>query len=263
MIAYYEFGPPWGGFAVLTRIPQTWTSAGPITVRTSHMNMETLTDIPFVLGAPALMAWLRIEPDSEDAGEFEALLDLTRRGAKPKAVYSMFFIEDKGVDTVTLNGITFASRALRRNLADVERVFAYVATCGQEVDAVLPVQGDLLKDYWREVIKESLLESATTYLFGELQRKYRIAQTATMNPGSGDATVWPIEQQRELFALLGDVEAGIGVQLTPSYLMVPNKTVSGILFPTERDFRTCQVCHRDPCPNRRAPFDAAMWAALQ
>ena len=225
--------------------------------------METLTDIPFVLDAPALMAWLRIEPDSEDADDLASMLDLARLGARPKATWKMVFIDDKGTDTVTLDGITFASRALRRNLDEVERVFAYVATCGHEVDVALPVQGDLLKDYWREVIKESLLESAYNYLFGELQRKYRISQTATMNPGSGDANVWPIEQQRELFALLGDVQAGIGVQLTPSYLMTPNKTVSGILFPTVKDFRTCQVCHRDPCPNRRAPFDEAMWASLQ
>jgi hypothetical protein len=191
------------------------------------------------------------------------MLEVARREARPKAFYRMAFIEDKGADTVTLDGITFRSRLLRANLEEVERVFAYVVTCGHEVDIALPAQGDLLKDYWREVIKESLLEGAYTYLFGELQRKYRLTQTATMNPGSGDAVVWPIEQQRELFALLGDVEARIGVQLTPSCLMVPNKTVSGILFPTEKDFRTCQVCHRDPCPNRRAPFDEAMWAALQ
>ena len=45
--------------------------------------------------------------------------------------------------------------------------------------------------------------------------------------------------------------------------MIPNKTVSGLLFPTEEDFHTCQVCHRDPCPNRRAPFDAAVWQSLR
>ena len=81
--------------------------------------------------------------------------------------------------------------------------------------------------------------------------------------GSGDATVWPIEQQRQLFALLGDVKSAIGVRLTDSCLMVPNKTVSGIRFPTEKDFRACQVCHRKECPNRSAPFDKALWDSLQ
>jgi len=45
--------------------------------------------------------------------------------------------------------------------------------------------------------------------------------------------------------------------------MVPNKTVSGVRFPTEHDFRACQVCHRDDCPSRSAPFDAELWEAIQ
>jgi hypothetical protein len=75
-----------------------------------------------------------------------------------------------------------------------------------------------------------------------------------MNPGSGDADVWPIQQQRELFSLLGDVQGELGVSLTESCLMVPNKTVSGLIFPTEIDFESCQVCKRKDCPNRRAPY---------
>ena len=38
---------------------------------------------------------------------------------------------------------------------------------------------------------------------------------------------------------------GIGVTLTDTFLMLPNKTVSGIFYPTEVDFVTCQLCHRD------------------
>ncbi len=225
--------------------------------------VETLMDFPFQLDVQALMTRLRIRLGSEDAGEFAAMAEAAQEGARPKAVYRVSFIDDKGDDTVTMEGITFTSRLLRRNLDAVERVFAYVVTCGREIDRVLPAQGDLLKDYWRDAIKEALLTNAYEYLFDELQRRYRLPQTATMNPGSGDAFVWPIEQQRELFALLEDVEGRIGVELTPSYLMVPNKTVSGILYATEQDFRTCQVCHRDPCPNRRAPFDEVLWASLQ
>ncbi len=82
---------------------------------------------------------------------------------------------------------------------------------------------------------------------------------ATMDPGSGDADLWPIEQQKELFSVLGDVEARIGVRLTDSMLMVPTMSVSGIVFPTEAEFASCQVCHREGCPRRTAPFDEAVW----
>jgi hypothetical protein len=87
-----------------------------------------------------------------------------------------------------------------------------------------------------------------------------------MSPGSGDADTWPIQQQADLFALLGgidEVRKQSGVELTDSFLMIPNKTVSGIQFPTETDFRSCQVCHREGCPSRSAPFDAKLWEMMQ
>jgi hypothetical protein len=83
-----------------------------------------------------------------------------------------------------------------------------------------------------------------------------------MNPGSGDANVWPIEQQKELFSLFGDVENLIGVRLTDSFLMVPNKSVSGICFPTEINFQSCQLCHRMNCNGRKAPFDRKLWESV-
>jgi hypothetical protein len=61
--------------------------------------------------------------------------------------------------------------------------------------------------------------------------------------------VWPIRQQRGLFSLFGNVKALIGVELTKSYLIVPNKTVSGVRFPSEVDWRTCQVCQWEDCPS--------------
>ena len=57
-----------------------------------------------------------------------------------------------------------------------------------------------------------------------------------------------------------DVEKLIGVRLTDSFLMVPMKSISGILFPTEVRFESCQLCPRKDCPGRRAPYDQALWS---
>jgi hypothetical protein len=138
-----------------------------------------------------------------------------------------------------------------------------VATCGHELDGVALPAGDVLVQFWWDAIKAEVLSAARAHLLAHLTERFRLGQTARMSPCSGDADVWPIEQRRLLFALLGGVTPFIGVILTDSCLMIPNKTVSGILFPTEHDFRTCQVCYRDPCPNRTAPFDAAVWRSLR
>ena len=225
--------------------------------------MEALTQIAPALDTAALMARVHVAPDSEDADAFTALVDQAREVARPKVLYAEAFVEGRGDDTIRIEGITFTSRMLRRNLEAVERVFPYVATCGQEMDGIALPAGEVLVQFWWDAIKAELLSAARAHLLAHLTDRFRLGQTARMSPGSGDAEVWPIEQQRLLFALLGGVTPFIGVILTESCLMIPNKTVSGLLFPTEEDFQTCQVCHRDVCPNRRAPFDAAVWHSLR
>jgi hypothetical protein len=225
--------------------------------------MEVIKDIPFKLDASALLERVHIRPDSDDAQDFEKLLQLARQIGKPKALYTEVYVVLSGKDTVSLNGIGFTSLMLRENLTNIDRVFPFIATCGREMDQVSGSDNNILKLFWWDVIKESLLLAASQYLLNLLERRFQLKRTASMNPGSGDVNVWPIEQQRDLFSLLGDVRGQIGVELTDSFLMVPNKTVSGIHFPTERDFRTCQVCHREKCPNRRAPFDQALWESIQ
>jgi predicted transcriptional regulator len=74
-----------------------------------------------------------------------------------------------------------------------------------------------------------------------------------MAPGSLED--WPIEEQKPLFVILGDVETSIGVRLTENLVMVPTKSISGIYFPTEISFYSCQLCPRKDCISRKAAFD--------
>lgn len=225
--------------------------------------MHTLTDIPFALDREALMKQARVEAGTEDAAEWHALADEAQRVGRPKAAYTVAFIESRDGDTVRIGGQSFTSRTLVRNLDSVERVFPIVATCGHEMDEAFAAGGDMLKEFWWDLIKTQLLGAANRYLNEHLHRRFRLDKTATMRPGSGDASVWPIAQQKELFAVLGDVRQAIGVTLTDSCLMIPNKTTSGLMFPTEKDFRSCEVCHRENCPSRHAPFNKALWEAIQ
>ncbi len=151
------------------------------------------------------------------------------------------------------------SKVLRSNLAEVERVFPYVATCGRELDTIPIEADDIFGQFCRDTIKEMALHLALAHLVDHLKQAYALETLVTMNPGSGDVNVWPIEQQKELFAFFGNVPESIGVVLTDSCLMVPNKTVSGLFYPSEDGFQSCQLCHKEKCPNRRAPFDPHRW----
>ncbi len=226
------------------------------------MKTIVLDVIPVALDIDDLQGRLHLAPNSDSAREFRELAEEAGRLARPKALFRECFVEHRGVDSVTLETVTFTSRALRAHLDQVERVFPFVATCGREIDNLVVPAGDLLRQYWLDAIKAAFLECSRSYLRTHLEVKYALGKTSSMHPGSGDATVWPIEQQAQLFSLLGNVEGQIGVTLTGSFLMIPIKSVSGILFPTETNFQSCQLCHRANCPSRKAQFDERLWKSI-
>jgi hypothetical protein len=227
-----------------------------------EIKMVSFTEIPFALNTNQLFEYLRIKPGTDRAKEFGDLVSEVRKIGKPKALYKASFIDEKGEDTITLDGVTFTSLALRKNLDSIERVFPYVATCGTEIDDIEIGQGDLQKKIWISFLKGSLLQASMQFLREHLTKRYGVSNLSSMNPGSGDASVWPFEQQRELFSMCGDVEVFIGVRLTKSLVLVPDMSVAGILFPTEADFQSCQLCHRENCRFRRVPFDRELWESI-
>ncbi len=225
--------------------------------------MTVLTDIPFSLSVQRLLTQLHLGAETEETAEFSELVELAQRVGRPKAAYRETYITDRAPDAVQIDNVWFTSRALARKLAEVQRVFVAVATCGSEMDQANPAAGDPLLEYARDLLKMDLLNAARISLTSHIRRRYQLALTASMSPGSGDASIWPIEQQQQLFGLLPGYEEKLGVRLTDSCLMIPNKTISCVIFRASEDFRTCVVCQRENCPSRRAAFDAAEWAALQ
>jgi len=223
------------------------------------MDMNHLTDIPFTLNVEQLLARNRIKPGTEYGKKFEALIEKVQRIGKPKAMYSVSFIDEKGEDFITINDTVFTSIVLRKNMDAIERVFPYLATCGTEVDEIKPNPGDTLESFWLHHLKTCLLESAMGYLIKHIDTTYKTGKLSSMNPGSGDECVWPIEQQADLFPLFVDVYSRIGVRLTEASVLVPQASLMGIFFQTEIDFESCQLCHRNQCPSRRAPFNKEMW----
>jgi hypothetical protein len=225
--------------------------------------MKVLADIPFKLDINDLLKQNNLKEGTDHAVEFKSLFDMAEKTGKPKAIFKECFIDKKGTEVVSIDGIAFKSHVLRKNLDSIERVFAYVVTCGKEVDAIEISQGDFLKEYWLDTIKQALLDFSRKYLDEYISQKYNVNKTASMQPGSGDVSVWPIEQQKELFLILGDVESLIGVKLTESSLMLPVKSISGIIYPTQVDFKSCQLCYRKKCPRRRIPFNKDLWETMQ
>jgi hypothetical protein len=164
-------------------------------------------------------------------------------------------VEEKNESSVVVAGIRFTSKVLRRNLEGIGRVFPYVVTMGAALDKVIADEEDLLNRYLLDEIANIALREARRHFEDHLCLKYGLKKISFMAPGS--LADWPIQEQTPLFSLLGDVESAIGVRLTDSLLMMPRKSVSGIYFPTETSFFSCQLCPREHCDGRKAKYDEA------
>jgi hypothetical protein len=256
--------------------------------------MRILDDVPFAVDAEEVFSLLHLDAESQYADEIHVLIDRARQVARPRALYEIAFVEERAAESVVIGEATrdlerilargsagdrppsdgppgadtsparqararFVSKVLRANLDEVERVFPYLATCGPELDAISIARDDIFGQFCRDTLKEMALHAAMSHLVTHLKEAYSLESLVSMNPGSGDVGVWPIQQQRELFAFFGDAPDAIGVVLTESCLMVPNKSVSGLFYPSEDGFQSCQLCHREKCPGRRAPFDPHLW----
>lgn len=219
--------------------------------------MEILDAGPVSFDLDELLPRLHVAPGSEDAAMLAELAARARAVARPKALLDVCYVEGRGPDSVTIGGITFTSRVLAVNLQQAHRIFAYVATCGVELDTLANQVHDPLQRFWMEEMKIIALGAASARLRQHIDATYQPGPLSAMNPGS--LQDWPITQQTQLFALLGGMEEAIGVRLTDSFLMVPNKSISGIYFPSEVSFQSCRLCPREVCPGRQAPYDPSLW----
>lgn len=215
--------------------------------------MEILDHIPVEISVEEILTHLHLESNSKYFGEVEEIVNLAQPIMRPKAIYDVKYIELIGKDKVDIGGVRFNSRVLRVNLEKVGKVFPYVATSGMEVEEIKVPEDDLMGKFILDTVKEIGLRTASKYLYEHIINKYRIEEMSSMNPGSLED--WPISEQVPLFSLFGDVKKLIGVSLTSSFLMIPIKSVSGIYFPTETSFASCQLCPREKCPNRKAKYD--------
>lgn len=213
---------------------------------------------------PSLTRYKRsIRFDDIDDAQDDAitLYEVAAKKLQPKVMLKELFIdahgEHDGLPTITIGDTTFKGKALKV-LQDVNRVMAYVTTCGNEMETFDLSSLDMLAFYWIDMVKNQALSTARKSMFAYCSEQLGITKPLSVNPGSGNVDIWPISQMQGLFKLMGGGHQ-VGVSLTESSLMVPNKTISGLIFASaDSDYESCAYCERERCPNRRVPFKERM-----
>ncbi len=220
-------------------------------------SVKIIASIQFKADRRRLQQILHVGETSRYLPRLLSLVDEAERIAHPKAMYRQVWVGQRGDDWVELDGRRFVSRVMSVNLQDAGQAFFFVATCGVELEEWSLSIADMLEKFWADTIKEMALAAAVQAIEAQLQRRYHFSELSAMHPGSLED--WPLRAQQDVFDMLGGAATEIGVTLTPSFVMRPVKSVSGIYFPTSASFASCQLCPRENCRSRRAPFDAELF----
>ncbi len=216
----------------------------------------TKLEVPFSPSYEKYCTLIRLNayPDAEEAAR--TLFEATVEHLHPKSLIVTEYIENRSKEgsevILQVGSSTFRGKVLSE-LENVHRLFPYIASCGDEMETYDTASLDMLASFWLDTLKTMALGTARLHTVEYIKKTYGVEKVSSVNPGSGNVDIWPVQELRGIFDLL-DQGTPIGVRLTPSSLMIPNKTISGIFYESENTFTSCKYCERENCPGRKEPF---------
>ena len=205
-----------------------------------------------ILPIGTAMKRFHVDEQADHFEEAKEYLEEAYAVGKPLGVYKESYVESVQAEEVVIDGITFHGPLICEKLEDVHRVFPYAATCGKELDELASSQTDPLMSYYANDFNQHAAGLMAGRILSEVKKYTGIEKMVSINPGS--LPDWPVTEQKGLFSLLGSAAGEIGMILTESCLMLPVKSVSGMLFASAEEWFNCMRCPRPDCPGRRAPF---------
>lgn len=163
---------------------------------------------------------------------------------------------DNQTKSVTINNIKFQiKKIVFGQIKKSDSVALFLCTAGAEIgsrsrDAMR--DRDLLKGYIYDVIGSEIVEATADLMQADLERNMLTSGKKITNRYSPGYCGWDVAEQHNLFELLP--ENFCDVKLTPSSLMDPVKSVSGIIGIGENvksNPYTCRMCDMEDCVYRR------------
>ncbi|MBF7096843.1 hypothetical protein [Alkalibacter mobilis] len=211
------------------------------------MDRILLDRIPLKFDLDKALEINRIRKNSGFEKEFVKVLKIAEEKLSCKAVLRWADVGEIKNGTVQINDVVFNSKVMADNLKNIDKVFLYVLTIGDELDNEDRIEEAVIKD----MVKGTALYQGMRYMEDYLKEKFGFESFAYMNPGS--LPDWPIKNNVDLFKLIGNVEEA-GARLNEHHYIIPWNASSGIIFENGEGYLNCTLC-KNKCIKRRAPFD--------
>jgi hypothetical protein len=191
-------------------------------------------------------------------GLIEEILLESQEIASIKAQYRIFDnIEfDKENRSVIINNISFnIKNIVFGQIKKSDAVAIFLCTAGEEIgirSRKAMNERDMLRGYVLDVIGSEMVEAAADLMQNNLGKSVESAGKKITNRYSPGYCGWDVAEQHKLFRLMPDNFCGI--KLTPSALMDPVKSVSGIIGigdNVKSNPYACRMCDMKDCMYRK------------
>jgi hypothetical protein len=160
---------------------------------------------------------------------------------------------------ITINGVEFEVKKIITNqLRKMDNVALFACTAGEGIGAYskeLMHEGDFVKGYIADVVGSEIVESAMDKIQNELEKKMSDKGLFITDRYSPGYCGWSVGEQHKLFSFFP--ENFCGIKLSPSSLMEPIKSVSGIIgigTDVRRKGYVCNYCDLVNCIYREKRY---------
>lgn len=197
-------------------------------------------------------------PDGMVIEEVNALLNRIIPFLRPRF---FFFITDGvldiGQETLAVQDTVFTiGKTIARQLRGSESYAFFAATAGIEFEQfqhILQQEDDMVKVYIADSLGSIIAEKAADCMEQELAEYIKEKGWKHTNRYSPGYCGWHVSEQQKLFSLF-PVASPCGIQLTDSSLMIPIKSVSGVIgigSSVRKLEYTCGLCTYENCFRKR------------
>lgn len=199
------------------------------------------------------MGYHHIKPDSYTSEIIRTLMEKAKQRIFPRIFVKTSPGEIQGDVLQIENSFFHPGVTILEQFQSASQYYLFIETAGQEYEAwtsEAEIASDPIQQYILDALGTCVVEGCTRYLLRQVIRwlPEGWGKTLPLSPGHCE---WDTGEQQQLFSLFSKVS--LPVRLTPSCLMQPVKSASGIIGVGEHIGKNpipCKICNKTDCFRR-------------
>lgn len=205
-----------------------------------------------------VLGYKNLPPPDQVNYTIEEVLSLYRNLIIPQGIFIIYPLAEGNIKktVITINDVDLnTGPIISAYLKNSSHAAIFVATIGNSLERLarqLMNEDDYLKGYIMDAVASEAVESVCDLLEEQLALKVKEEEFNITNRYSPGYCNWHVSEQKILFTLLP--ENPCGISLTESSLMIPVKSVSGIIgagTKVKRADYNCSFCGIENCYKKK------------